>query len=237
MSDRESASGGPSRRPADPVASLVTGYLIEQVKEVASADRELLDRALELYQAVETGGLGDGSTDRIAGILESGAFRVFSRLLGKRARHLAEVGLRLARDNRVIMAELRSRLVEAGLDAARPEHREAAVAWYERILAATVSLDTSLENVAAVADTIDLANDILNPSASWKATAFRRAWPVLARLVIEDEGLRVRVDELREELSGDPARLEAMAAIVRDAGPGVVRRAYRRAAELDDVLT
>ena len=39
---------------ADPVATLVKGYLIERVRSLSDADPELFDRAFELYDTLES---------------------------------------------------------------------------------------------------------------------------------------------------------------------------------------
>ena len=74
-------------------------------------------------------------------------------------------------------------------------------------------------------------NDFLNAKSMLKRAGFRAAWSIVLPLAVRDAGVRERIDALKDELTGDPERLKAMAALVRKEGPRIVREAYQRAEE------
>lgn len=218
---------------SDPVARLVIGYLFDRIREVEGADPDLLDRALELYRLIESGGPG-GQRPDLEGLRRNATFRGLVGLLGGRAQRLADVGLAIAADNRTLMTSLRQAFEERGIDPADPARRDEAVALYERLLAASVPLDRSLQNVAAIADTIDLANDLLNPRSAVVRGLLPSAIQALLPAVVRDPEVRRRVEALRLELTGQPERLATLGRLVRHEGPGIVRAAYRRGGGPDE---
>lgn len=220
-----SATTGP-----DPVKALVKGYLIERVRSLSEADPELFSQAFELYDTLERHHAEAGH-DHLHQLKRHPMMEKALGLLGERAPHIYEAAVRITQHDAEMAEVLRERLDELGLDLATDEGHEAATLEYERVLAETVPLDDSLDNVAAVADAIELGNDFLNAESMLKRAGFRAAWAIVLPLAVRDEEVRERVDALKDELTGDPDRLKAMADLVRKEGPRIVREAYERAAE------
>jgi UDP-N-acetylglucosamine 1-carboxyvinyltransferase len=219
-----------SRRPraADPVADIVKGWLVQAVRETSGDDPELFDRAYELYALVEGSGATHEPHSKLVRIAETQAFRAATLLLGRRAHHLFEHGLRMARENRLLLTELRRRLDAKGIRLEEDGGRARAVEEYERLLVETVPAERQLEDVEAVADTIELANAFLNPGSRAKDKAFSTAYNVLKHVVLDDPGIVSRADGLRDELRGDPTRLAGLAMAVRAHGPRLVREMAER---------
>lgn len=211
----------------DPVSRLVKGYLIERVRSLSAADPELFDRAFELYDTLESHHQRQGA-GHLSSLKRHPVLEKVLGLLGPKAHGVYEAGLRVARDNEEITRRLRQRVDELGLDLSTEDGLEEATLEYERILSATVPLETSLENVGAVADAIDLGNDFMNSRNPLKRGAFQAAWTVLLPMAIRDGEVRSRVQALKDELSGDRPRLQAMSGLVRTEGPRIVREAYER---------
>lgn len=212
----------------DPVASLVKGYLIEHVRSLADADPDLFSLAFELYDTLESH-QAEAGHEHLHQLEKHPMIQSALGLLGEKAPHVYEAAVRITQDNAEITELLRARLDELGLDVTTDDGFEAATLEYERILAETVSIEDSHDNVAAVADAIELGNDFMNAKSMLKRAGFRAAWAVLLPLAIRDAEVRRRVDALKEELTGDPRRLQAMAALVREEGPRIVSEAYERA--------
>lgn len=227
------ASGG-----VDPVVSLVKGYLIERVRSLSGADPELFARAFAAYDAAEQAHHGDGH-GHLAGVAEHPLVGRVLKLMGKRAAHVYRAALRIARDNRAMAERLREVLDRKNVNVTTKAGRARAEAEYERVLAATVPLEASLDNVDAVADSIELVNGLVNAKSRLKRSVVEMAWATLAPLALRDEALREEVEALKEELTGRPERLQAMADLVRREGPRIVREAYERGGgEVEgDVLT
>lgn len=212
----------------DPVARLVTGYLLDRVKEVEGVDQQLLEQAMELYRLVEEGGLARRSPEEMQALRKSPVAKGLLTVLGGRARRVADLGLRIVRDNRAMMSALRERLQEKRIDPSDPAEKESVEREYEHVLVETVPLETSLENVAGIADTIDLANEALNPKGRIARRLYPQAIDAVLPLLLKEPELRSRVEALRRDLSGRPERLEELAEIVRREGPGIVHGAYER---------
>jgi hypothetical protein len=215
---------------SDPVNAIVKGYLIEHVRSLADADPELFVRAFELYDTLEEQHAAAGH-DHLHQLKKHPMMEKALGLLGERAPHVYEAAVRITQDNAEMAEVLRERLAELGVDPTTEEGHEEATLEYERILAETVSLDDSLDNVVAVADAIELGNDFLNAESMFKRAGFRAAWAIVLPLAVKDAAVRERVDSLKDELTGDPARLQAMADLVRKEGPRIVREAYERGSE------
>ena len=92
-------------------------------------------------------------------------------------------------------------------------------------------LEVGVAASGAVADAIELGNDFLNSDSMFKRAGFRAAWAIVLPMAVKDQAVRERVDSLKDELTGDPERLQAMADLVRKEGPRIVREAYERAGE------
>ncbi|MEM7244279.1 MAG: hypothetical protein AAF533_02985 [Acidobacteriota bacterium] len=220
------SEGATATRPVgDPVENLVKGYLIHRVRAHAHEDPGLFDIAFALYDTLERSGAARSEMALKLG--NHRAFKALLKVLGAKVSRLHSAGMRIATDNRTIMALVRERLAEAGIDVEDPEQLDAATLEYERALAATVSEEDSLENVEVVAETIEVAADLMGASGP-KKLAVRAAIATLLPLVVKDEDLRTEVKRLQGELEKDPDRLRAMADLVRREGPALVREAYRR---------
>ena len=211
----------------DPVSALVKGYLIERVRSLSDADPELFDLAFELYDTLESHHAEQGS-DHLRALKRHPVLAKILGLLGDKASGVYEAALRVTQDNAEMTELLRERVDELGIDPSTEAGFEEATAEYEAILAETVPLETSLENVEAVADAIDLGNDFMNSRNPVKRAAFKTAWTVLLPLAVRDGEVRRRVQALKDALSGDRPRLKAMSGLVRTEGPRIVREAYER---------
>ena len=150
--------------------------------------------------------------------------------MGARFEKLADIGVRIAQDTQALRIRLRERLTEAGIDPLDPAQRSEAEAEYERALSETIPLPIALENVDALAEMVDLANDVLNQEGL-KRHAYEAAWQVGRRIIFKDPKVLARMEQVKSELQGDRARLDRIAKLIRKAGPGIVKEAYRRAAK------
>ena len=122
------------------------------------------------------------------------------------------------------------KLTELGINPAEPKQLADAEAEYERVLVATIPLDTALENVDALAEMVDLANDVLNQEGL-KRHAYEAAWHVGKRTLFHDPKVLAKMEEVKLQLQGDRARLERIGKLIRKVGPGVVKAAYKRGAK------
>jgi hypothetical protein len=221
----------------DPIAVLVRGYLIEHVRSLAEADPALFDKAFALYDTLERHHERAGP-EHLHHLRDHPLLDRVLGLLGRRAHHVHAAAVRVTQDNERIVERLRERVAELGIDPTTPSGWREATSEYERILAQEVPLETSLDNVAAVADAVELSNDFLNARSVLKRGAFQAAWAVLLPLAVRDAEVRAEVEGLKRELSGDRRRLAEMAGLIRREGPRIVREAYARGGEAaGDVLT
>lgn len=215
---------GPSQAAVD---ELVKRYLVDKVRAHAGRDEELLDSVLALQDLAEQRETGGDPAKRLKELRDSPMVRTAMAFLGDRFRSLADVGVKLAMDTQELRKVLRLRLGERGIDPADPKQLPEAEAEYERVLAATIPLETALLNVDALAEMVDLANDVLN-QRGLKRHAYEAAWHVGKRTLFQDEQVLARMEDVKLQLQGDRARLERIAKLIRKVGPGVVRAAYRR---------
>jgi hypothetical protein len=151
--------------------------------------------------------------------------------MGDRVQRLVDTGVKVAADTQVLRERLRERLIEKGLDPADEDEYEESVLEYERVLADTVPLKEALVNMEAVADLVDLANDVLHPGSGLKRHLYDMAWAAFRKRVFTDPAVLERIEDLKGEIEADPERLKRIAKLIRKQGPGIVRDAYARAAE------
>jgi len=224
-------SKAPSQESVD---RLVTSYLIDKVKEHSDADNELFDSLLALHElAVEREASHDPS-HRLEQVKENPLVQGAVAVMGQRVQRLLDVGLRIAQDTQLLRRKLREHLTEEGINPDDPKQREAADLAYERVLAETVPLDVALGNTEALADLIDLANDVLNAGSAPKQMVYEMAWKAFKRTLFKDDHVLDRMERIKSGLQGDRERLARIARLVRTAGPGVVKDAYTRAGKAAD---
>jgi hypothetical protein len=214
------------------VDELVKGYLLERVSEQAGADRELFDSVMALHELAEANEPTHEPAERLEGLRDSPAIKAAMVFLGGRVQRLIDVGVKIAKDTKALRVRLRDHLGEKGIDPANPKQRVAAVAEYERVLAATIPLDIALTNVEALADMVELANDVLN-QRGLKRHAYELAWQAGRRAIFKDPKVLAQMEQLKSDIQRDPPRLQRVEKLIREIGPEVVKDAYRRGLELE----
>jgi hypothetical protein len=219
-------SGGPTQKSVD---ELVKRYLIDKVRAHAGRDEELFDSILALHELAEQRESSHDSAKRLKELRDSPMVRTAMAFLGERFQRLADVGIRIAEDTQALRFLLRERLGEAGIDPLNPKQRAAAEAEYERALVQTIPLPTALENVSALAEMVDLANDVLNQTGL-RRHAYEAAWQFGKRAIFKDEKVLAKMEHIKTDLQGDRERLVRVSALIRKIGPGVVKDAYARGA-------
>ena len=219
---------GPTQESVD---RLVTSYLIDKVREQSDADNELFDGLLQLHElAVEREAAHDPS-HRLEQVKDNPLVQGAVAVMGQRVQRLMDVGLRIAKDTQLLRTRLRQRLENEGIDPEDKKQHAAAVAAYEQVLAETVPLDVALNNTEALADLVDLANDVLNAGSAPKQMVYEMAWKAFKRTLFKDDRVLERMEKIKSSLQGDRERLSRIAKLVRRVGPDVVREAYERAEE------
>ena len=211
------------------VDELVKRYLLDKIRAQAGEDEDLLDDVLAIHELASQHEKGNDPSKRLRELRDSPMIRTAMAFLGERFRKLADVGVRLAEDTQTLRTTLRKRLADEGIDPADPKQLAAAEAEYERVLVETVPLDTALENVTALADMVDLANDVLNQEGL-KRHAYEAAWKVGKRILFDDDRVLASMESVKQSLQGDKTRLTRISRLIRKVGPGVVRDAYKRGA-------
>jgi hypothetical protein len=211
------------------VDELVASYLLDTVREHAGDDEELLDKVLALSDLAAEREHSDGLARRIGDVRENPLVRGAIAAMGDRVQRLVDTGVKVAADTQVLRAKLRDRLAEKGLDPADDSDWEESVLEYERVLSETIPLSEALHNLEAVADLVDLANDVLHPGSGLKRHLYDMAWAAFRKRVFSDPDVLERVESLKEEVEKDPDRLKRVAKLIRKEGAAAVRDAYDRA--------
>jgi hypothetical protein len=220
----------PSQKAVD---ELVASYLLDAVRENAGSDEDLLDKVLALHELAAEREASEGLAGRIGEVRENPLVRGAVAAMGDRVQRLVDTGVKVAGDTQVLRARLRERLAERGLDPANEDEYEESVLEYERVLAETIPLKEALVNMEAVADLVDLANDVLHPGSGLKRHLYDMAWAAFRRRVFTDPHVLEQIEDLKAEVEADPERLKRIAKLIRKEGPAVVKEAYQRAAETD----
>lgn len=218
----------PSQKAVD---ELVASYLLDAVREHAGQDEDLLDKVLALHDLAAEREASDGLASRIGDVRENPLVRGAIAAMGDRVQKLVDTGVKVAGDTQVLRTRLRERLVEKGLDPADEDQYEDCVLEYERVLSDTIPLREALTNMEAVADLVDLANDVLHPGSGLKRHIYDLAWATFRKRVFTDPAVLERIEDLKAEVEADPNRLKRIAKLIRKEGPAVVKDAYARAAE------
>ena len=220
----------PSQKAVD---ELVASYLLDAVRENAGQDEDLLDKVLALHDLAAEREASSGLASRIGDVKDNPLVRGAIAAMGDRVQRLVDTGVKVAADTQVLRERLRERLVEKGLDPADEDEYEASVLEYERVLADTIPLKEALVNMEAVADLVDLANDVLHPGSGLKRHLYDMAWAAFRKRVFTDPAVLERIEDLKGEVEADPDRLKRIARLIRKEGPAVVKDAYARAAETE----
>lgn len=218
---------GPSQKAVD---ELVASYLLDAVREHAGDDEDLLDKVLALHELAAEREASDGLASRITTMTENPLVRGAVAAMGDRVQRLVTTGTKVAADTQALRGKLRDHLAAKGLDPADEDQYEECVLEYERVLAATIPLDTALTNMGAVADLVDLATDVLHPGSGLKRHIYDMAWSAFRKRVFNDPAVLARIEDLKKEVEDDPERLKRIARLIRRVGPSVVKDAYSRAA-------
>lgn len=220
----------PSQKAVD---ELVASYLLDAVRENAGPDEELLDKVLALHELAAEREASDGLAGRIGEVRENPLVRGALAAMGDRVQRLVDTGVKVAGDTQVLRERLRDRLAEKGLDPADEAEYEECVLEYERVLSDTIPLKEALVNMEAVADLVDLANDVLHPGSGLKRHLYDMAWATFRKRVFTDPHVLEQIEDLKGEVEADPERLGRIAKLIRKQGPAIVKEAYQRAAEND----
>lgn len=218
----------PSQKAVD---ELVASYLLDAVRENAGQDEDLLDKVLALHDLAAEREASQGLANRIGDVRENPLVRGAIAAMGDRVQKLVDTGVKVAADTQVLRTRLRDRLAERGLDPADDDEYEECVLEYERVLSDTIPLRDALTNMEAVADLVDLANDVLHPGSGLKRHLYDMAWSAFRKRVFTDPAVLERIEDLKGEVERDPERLKRIAKLIRREGPAVVKEAYERAAE------
>lgn len=213
------------------VDELVASYLLDAVREHAGEDEDLLDKVLALHDLAAEREASDGLANRIGDVRQNPLVRGAIAAMGDRVQRLVDTGVKVAADTQVLRTNLHARLAELGLDPADDDQYEECVLEYERVLAGTIPLDEAVTNMEAVADLVDLANDVLHPGSGLKRHLYDMAWSAFRKRVFTDPDVLERIEDLKSEVEQDHERLKRIAKLIRREGPGIVQEAYDRAAE------
>ena len=218
---------GPSQKAVD---ELVTSYLIDSVKEHAQGeDEELFDKILALHELAVAREAGHDPAERIGAVKTNPLIRGAVAAMGERIQRLVDTGVKIAQDTKILRIKLRERLADEGLDPSDPGQYAECVLEYERVLADTIPLPQALHNVDAVAELVDLANEVLHPGGGLKRTLYDMGWSAFRKIIFKDPQVLEAMEELKAEVQADPERLKRVSKLIRKLGPGIVKEAYARA--------
>jgi len=202
--------------------AVARGYIIGKVRHLAHGHESLFEHGLRLYTMLEEHARNErGGKDRIAQLQANPLAKAVLRLVSRRAQGVVDAAVAGMRDNRLVMDELERRAAATGV-----RHQDEAEQLYRDVLVDVVPLDRSLANVRSIADTSELAHEMLTTRSLVGRALRREGYAFVRRVVIRDQHVRSELDALWHQLLEHPDELRSLAATVREHGPDIVRDIY-----------